>query len=177
MLREAGCCVNADLSPPHRLDLTVPLVLHARYLGAELSAAFDDRATGGDFRNYYTGIEPVCNGRYDLLLVTLQKSAQSKDHLKYRDFPLSTHRFHWQSKAATTLQSREGKRYVAPDREGVTPLLLVRERNKDAGQTVAFRYLGPVKPVRCEGERPISVEWQLAYAMPAEVLAEGRVAA
>ena len=75
------------------------------------------------------------------------------------------------------MQSREGKRHVAPDREGVTPLLLVRERNKDAGQTVAFRYLGPVKPVRCEGSRPISVEWQLAYAMPAEVLAEGRVAA
>lgn len=41
---------------------------------------------------------------------------------------------------------------------------------------MAFQYLGPVDPDRDEGERPITIEWQLRYAMPREVLAAGRIA-
>ena len=35
--------LNAVLTPPHALAPEIPLVLHARYLGVELSAAFDHR--------------------------------------------------------------------------------------------------------------------------------------
>ena len=168
--------LNAVLPSAHRLEPDVPLVLHARYLGPELSAAFDDRTADGDFRDYYTGVESICDGRYDLLLVTLEKSAATKEHLRYRDFPLSETRFHWQSKARTTIDSRDGRRHLHPRREGVTPLLLVREQSKDGSQTVAFRYLGPVLPASHEGERPITVEWAVS-AMPADLVALGRVAA
>ena len=44
------------------------------------------------------------------------------------------------------------------------------------GVTMAFRYLGPVDPDGADGERPITIEWRLRYAMPREVLVAGRVA-
>ena len=59
----------------------------------------------------------------------------------------------------------------------MTPLLFVRERaDERAGMTMAFRYLGPVDPDGADGERPITIEWRLRYAMPREVLVAGRVA-
>jgi hypothetical protein len=169
---------NAVLPHPHELDDAIPLRLHARYLGVELSAAFDQRSSKGEFRDYYTGVETTGNGRYDLLFVTLEKSAAKKEHLKYRDFPLNEQRFHWQSKARTTRDSREGRRHLTPDAEKCVPLLLVRESD-DArpGITAAFQYLGPVSPDGDEGERPISIEWKLMFSMPASLVTRGRVAA
>lgn len=169
---------NALLTPPHELKPDVPLRLHARYLGTELSAAFDQRSTKGAFRDYYTGVEATGDGKYDLLLVTLEKSAAKKEHLKYRDFPLSEHRFHWQSKARTHRDSREGRRHLDPAKENCTPLLLVRRRDEDRpGVTAAFQYLGPVTPDGSEGECPISIEWKLSYPMPLSLVVGGRVAA
>jgi len=169
---------NAVLADPHELDQVIPLRLHARYLGVELSAAFDQRSTKGEFRDYYTGVETTGNGAYDLLLVTLEKSAAKKEHLKYRDFPLNELRFHWQSKARTTRSSREGKRHLNPAAEGCVPLLFVREREDDRpGITAAFQYLGPVLPDGNDGERPISIEWKLRFSMPSELVTRGRVAA
>jgi len=169
---------NAVLADPHELESSVPLRLHARYLGAELSAAFDQRSVKGEFRDYYTGVEPTADRRYDLLLVTLEKSATTKEHLKYRDLPLNERRFHWQSKARTTRESREGKRHLDPSGQGCIPLLFVREREDERpGITRAFQYLGPVSPDGDEGERPISIEWKLEFAMPSALVVRGRVAA
>ena len=169
---------NAVRGDVATLEPDVPLVVHARYLGVELSAAFDHRTKEGQLRDYFTGVESTADRRYDLLLTTLEKGAAVKEHLRYRDFPLSETEFHWQSKARTTLGSREGRRHLVPAAEGCTPLLFVRERNDDrAGVTMAFCYLGPVEPIASEGERPISVTWRLRHAMPPGLLLTGRVAA
>lgn len=169
---------NAVLPHLHRPLPDVPLVLHARYLGVELSAAFDDRSGKGEFRNYYTGVEPVAERRFDLLFVTMQKADEVKEHLRYRDFPLSETMFHWQSQAATTQTSKQGQRHLHPKANCVTPLLFVRETQKTNGkQTVAFMYLGPVEPAAYHGERPISIEWRLTYPMPSALVDAGRIAA
>jgi hypothetical protein len=104
--------LNAVLTPAHALAPEIPLVLHARYLGVELSAAFDHRTKEGSFRDYYTGVEPTDGGKVDLLLVTLDKAAATKEHLRYRDFPLNERRFHWQSddRPGVTM----GFRYLGP---------------------------------------------------------------
>jgi hypothetical protein len=112
-----------------------------------------------------------------LLLVTLDKAAATKEHLRYRDFPLNERRFHWQSKARTTRDSNQGRRHLKPAQHGVTPLLFVRERADDRpGVTMGFQYLGPVEPDGDLEERPITIEWRLKYAMPHAVLEGGRVA-
>ena len=169
--------LNAVLAEPHTLAIEIPLALHARYLGVELSAAFDHRTNKGRFRDYYTGVELTQGKKFDLLLVTLDKAAGTKEHLRYRDFPLNDRRFHWQSKSRTTRESKEGRRHLNPAKSGVTPLLFVRERaDERAGVTMAFQYLGPVAPDGAEGERPITIEWRLKYAMPREVLQTGKIA-
>lgn len=169
---------NAVLVHPHRPLPDVPLVLHGRYLGVELSAAFDDRSAKGDFRQYYKGVEQVANKRFDLLFVTMQKADEVKEHLRYRDFPLSETMFHWQSQAATTQASKQGQRHLQPAQNGLTPLLFVRETEKIGGkQTAAYVYVGPVEPASFHGERPISIEWRLAYPMPTALVDAGRIAA
>lgn len=167
---------NAILAPDRRLEAANPLALHGRYLGVELSAAFDQRTKDGEFRDFYTGVEPVAGGRYDMLLVTLEKSAQQKEHLRYRDFPLSDRRLHWQSKAGTTRASKQGRRHLTPEVENCTPLLFVRELPDDRpGVTMAFRYLGPVRPDSDEGERPIrssGCSWTAHAARPRSARAD-----
>lgn len=168
---------NATLAPPHTLHPEVPLALHGRYLGVELSVAFDQRTRDGHFREYYTGVERTKDGAFDMLLVTLEK-ANAKEHLRYRDFPLNERRFHWQSKSRTTRDSLDARRLLDPRGEGCTPLLFVRERSDDRpGVTMAFQYLGPVTPDGDAGERPISIEWRLDHSMPAELARRGRIAA
>lgn len=169
---------NAILAPVHELAPTIPLCLHASYLGAEISAAFGERTERGHLRDYYSGVESAAAGRYDILLVTLQKAPSKKEHLKYRDFPLNEWRFQWQSKSGTTRESRQGRRHLDPVAEGCVPLLFVRMRDDDRpGVTAAFQYLGPVTPGGSEGERPITMEWKLEHAMPPALVSRGRVAA
>jgi len=156
---------RADRLPrPEPLAAEVPLFVHAKYLDVELSTAF--RAISKDkgaYRNFYTGVEPVGDGRYDLLLVTLDKADVEHEHLRYSDFALGPETFQWQSKASTRPDDLQGRRHLDPRAEGVTPLLFVRESKKDArGVTQAFRYLGPVQPQSARGERPITIEWALS---------------
>ncbi len=141
----------------------VPLVRHGRYLDVELSAAFGTIAkTTGKFRHFYTGVERVAGGRFDLLLVTLDKGDQKHDRLRYQDFPLNELHFQWQSQSGTRVEDEDGLRHLQPEVHGVTPLLFVRETKKDSrGVTSAFRFLGPVAPVAHRGERPITIEWKL----------------
>ncbi len=148
----------------------IPLVMHARYLDVELSVAFHTvTREDGRYRNLYTGVEAVCDGRYDLLLVTLDKGGVAKEHLRFKDYPISEQLFHWQSQSATRQSDRKGHRHLRPAELGIEPLLFVRETQKDErGVTAAFRYLGPVSPQSAQGERPISVEWRMQTPLKPE---------
>jgi superfamily II DNA or RNA helicase len=155
---------RADALPHSRtLSPETPLALHGQYLDVELSVAFAAIArTDGKYRRFYTGVEPVAQGRHDLLLVTLDKGDVKHEHLQYADFPLSEWLFQWQSKSGTEQTSAQGQRHLEPAATGVTPLLFVRESKRDArGVTNAFRYLGPVHPRSHRGERPITIDWEL----------------
>lgn len=165
--------MRADSLPQAAIfDADVPLAVHGRYLDVELSAAFQAISKKeGKFRNFYTGVEPVCDGRFDLLLVTLDKGGVAHEHLRYHDFALGPTTFQWQSQAGTRQDDARGNRHLRPVEAGVTPLLFVRDSKKDArGVTNAFRFLGPVLPAAWRGERPITIEWQLAQPLAAEWL-------
>jgi hypothetical protein len=163
---------------PHSgvLDPEVPVVVHGRYLDVELSAAFAATTRDeGKYKNFYTGVEPVCGGRYDLLLVTLDKGDVEHEHLQYADFPLTETLFQWQSQSRTRADSEDGLRHLAPAARRVTPLLFVRESKKDSrGVTSAFRFLGPVHPRSHRGERPITIEWELSTPLLPEWLRRWR---
>jgi superfamily II DNA or RNA helicase/HKD family nuclease len=152
------------------LEADIPIVVHGRYRDIELAAAFGATSKDeGVFRSFYSGVEAVADGRFDLLLVTLGKGDVKKEHLRYNDFPLDENVFHWQSRARTRQDDALGRRHIHPDEEGVTPLLFVRDTKKDGrGVTCAFRFLGAVVPEKVSGERPISIEWRLSTPLRPE---------
>ena len=53
--------------------------------------------------------------------------------------------------------------------------LFVRAGRKDDRGTQPYAYLGPVRYVRHQGERPMQIVWDLERPMPAWVLTAGSV--
>ncbi|MFT3912601.1 MAG: DUF3427 domain-containing protein [Anaeromyxobacteraceae bacterium] len=161
-------------APPASLPADVPLHLHARYRTEEITAAFDLRSRDGHLYTPQMGVVPA--GKYDLLLVTLDKGAKKKlPHLQYRDYALSPRLFHWQSQASTTRDSTAGKRHMD---SAVVPLLFVREASKDdRGLGMPYRFLGAARRVEERGERPINITYELTDGeIPADLLVVARAA-
>ena len=155
----------------------VPLAIHASYRQNEVMAAFADIRNG----KLYAPREGVvfhgatgCN----LLFVTLTKDERDYSPTTlYRDYALSTDRFHWQSQSGTRPDDKKGQRHVHHDANGVTPLLFVRETKKDdRRETVPYVFLGPATLVSWMGERPMDIEWRLSHPMPERVYRVARVA-
>jgi hypothetical protein len=82
----------------------------------------------------------------------------------YRDHAISPRLFHWESQHTAHAGTRAGKRYI----EGTSQVLLfVRQHQKlPNGLAEPFVFLGPAKPKRSRGERPMQIEWALDVPMP-----------
>ncbi len=109
-----------------------------------------------------------------LLFVTLDKSGQPEKH-KYQDSFVSPTEVRWQSQNKTSQSSESGQRLARHRELGVTIHLFVRARPKDGAKTAGFVYCGPVAFQRWEGEKPITVWWRLAAAVPEPLRALLRV--
>lgn len=59
-------------------------------------------------------------------------------------------------------------------KRGYTILVFARDQKKRNGVTVPFTYLGPVKLVRYEDDRPIKMVWSLQHPMPVEMFEDNR---
>jgi len=100
-----------------------------------------------------------------VLLVTLDKSAQAKEH-RYEDRFEGPDGFQWQSqnkqhRAGTTEQK------LARHKElGIPVHLFVRKASKVVGRTAPFLYCGECEFDRWEGDRPITVHWKLRTRLP-----------
>ena len=102
------------------------------------------------------------------MFVTLDKSEGFDERVQYHDYAISPKLFHWQSQNAASTTNKTGRRYIdsaaEPLANGWRFYLFVRE-NKDS----AFAALGEVSLIKAEGERPISITWELKTAMPVEL--------
>lgn len=155
------------------------LQLHARYSKAEVLAAL------GEVRN--GAIPAIREGTYfshqakvEALFVTLEKSDKHyKASTRYDDYPISATRFHWQSRSVTADHQPTGKRYVRASADSTDLVnLFVRQRLKDErGETMPYVNLGPVTYRSHTGNRPMSIEWELAHEMPMWLFQETKRAA
>ena len=101
----------------------------------------------------------------ELFFVTLDKSDKHfSPSTRYEDFAVSPTRFHWQSQSLTSADSNTGIRYRKQLDNGATFLLFVRAKKEEA-----FWFLGPVRYVSHTGSRPMSIYWDLATPMAAEL--------
>jgi hypothetical protein len=148
------------------------LLLHAQYMLAEIMAAFDVRSDDGRaWQSPQAGVLSVAGGKYDIFLVTLQKSEKEySPSTMYEDYAISPTEFHWQSQNNARPGKGMGERHVRHRDLGITPLLFVRTTRKDErGATMPYRFLGPVSIVDYNGERPISITWRLKHPMPSKL--------
>ncbi len=155
---------------PIALPGGAPLDLHGSYLLLEILAAFG-RANFSECREVREGVLYLPEHRTDLFFVTLRKSPKDySPSTLYKDYAVSETLFHWQSQNRTTPESPTGQRYIRHQEEGVTPLLFVRTQEKGPemplGLSSPYLFLGPVRYVRHEGSRPVSILWHLESPMP-----------
>ncbi len=160
------------------VDAEVPLSLHTRYTRNEIMAAFGE-TTAEKPRFWREGVKRITRYNADIFLVTLNKSERRfSPSTRYRDYPISPKRFHWESQSTTTTSSPTGQRYLNHEAMGTRIFLFVRE--SDVGDSVGaspFLFLGPAKHVSHEGERPIAIVWELEHEMPLDFFQAARVAA
>ena len=86
--------------------------------------------------------------------------------LQYQDRFLSPTEFHWQSQNKNSQSSDLGQTILHHKERGIPVYLLVRRRDKVGGTTQPFLYAGELTFVRWEGERPITVLWELTEPVP-----------
>jgi superfamily II DNA or RNA helicase len=162
-------------TPISKIKLPFPcfLQLHAAYGSAEIKAALGlatlERAgpTG-------QGVLHVPDFKCYIHLVTFRKDECAfSPTTRYRDYPISDTRLHWESQSTTTRQSPTGQNYLNFVERGYTILFFARLERQIDGETAPFVYLGPALGlISAEGDRPIRMVWELKYPMPADLLEE-----
>ena len=99
-----------------------------------------------------------------ILLVTLDKANLSVGG-QYEDHFENPKRFVWQSQTSTRKDSDRG-RIISGENSDWQVHLFIRGSKLRDGKAAPFRYAGEVVFAGWEGERPITVEWQLQDEVP-----------
>jgi hypothetical protein len=100
-----------------------------------------------------------------ILLVTLDKSTQAKQH-RYEDRFEAPDQFHWQSQ---NKQHRGGTIEQKLSRHvelGIPVHLFVRKISKVDGRAAPFLYCGECEFLSWDSDRPITIRWKLKSPLP-----------
>lgn len=154
-----------------------PLLVHAEYTRDEIFAGLgitsNDRIVRPQAGVYYDAKQ-----RVDIFLVTLNKTEREYSATTmYQDYPISPKLFHWESQNSTRERSETGQRYINHAARGSSVLLFVRSDKRANGRTMPYTFLGPVRYVSHERERPMQIIWGLEHEMPARFFLETKIAA
>jgi hypothetical protein len=143
-----------------------PLFLHASYGIREVLTAVG-WLTPERRSPFRAGVLPLPQRKIELLFVTLDKSEGCHDRIAYRDYAISTERFHWQTQYSAGPDTPAGRRYVESPGNGWQFQLFVRTRKGEP-----YRACGPVMLELAEGDRPMTITWVLRYPLPARLFRE-----
>lgn len=120
---------------------------------------------------------PIISGVFKLgkeyfLSVNLIKD-NVKDDLKFKDHFIDQKHFQWQSMNKTTQFSVDGQNLINHQKLGFNLHLLVRktatDSNKLGGYSENFIYLGKVKVLSYQGEKPITFQFELEHEVPMDL--------
>lgn len=164
--------------PTHALP-ALPFRVHATYSRDEISAGLREVRKGKLLRTQAGVLESEANGA-DVFFVTLDKDERHfTPTTLYRDYPISPTRFHWESQSVTRETSPTGRRYQRAGSELAWRTLLFVRKSKHGptGVTSPYLFLGPVRYVSHEGEKPMQIVWELERPMPPDFFEEAKVAA
>ncbi|WP_419176894.1 DUF3427 domain-containing protein [Desulfosediminicola sp.] len=158
-----------------KLPFPCDLKLHAAYGSHEIKAAL---GLNSFQKPGPTGVGVMHNSELKVYvhLVTFRKVEQDfSPTTLYKDYPISRTLMHWESQSTATQKTATGQNYIHIRERGYTVLFFARVEKQIEGETAPFVYLGPAaKLISYEGERPISMVWELEYPMPAAMFEEAR---
>jgi superfamily II DNA or RNA helicase len=100
-----------------------------------------------------------------ILLVTLDKSAQAKEH-RYEDRFEAAERFQWQSQNKQQRGGATEQKLARHVELGIPVHLFVRKAPKVDGRAAPFLYCGECEFLSWDGDRPITVHWKLKTPVP-----------
>jgi hypothetical protein len=100
-----------------------------------------------------------------ILLVTLDKSTQPKEH-RYEDRFEAPDRFQWQSQNKQQRAGATEQKLARHVELGIPVHLFVRRRSKVDGRAAPFLYCGECEFLGWDGDRPITVRWMLKSPVP-----------
>jgi superfamily II DNA or RNA helicase len=159
--------------------MELPFQVHARYGRDEISAGLR-QVRGEKLLRTQGGVLHCADAGVDVLYVEVNKDPKHYTPTTlYNDYALSPTRFHWESQSVTRADSPTGQRYRGL---GTPPwwriLLFVRqEKNDSRGFTSPYTFLGPVRCVSHQGERPMQIVWELERPMPPSFYSAIKIAA
>ena len=158
--------------------LDLPFRVHATYSRDEISAGLRQTRKGKLLRTQ-GGVYKDEDASADIFYVTLQKDEKEfTPTTLYEDYPISPTRFHWESQSKTRADSDTGRRYQGHTARGWRILLFVRQTKRDdRGITSPYLFLGPVRYIEHEREKPMRIIWELERPMPPEFFRQVKVAA
>ncbi|MBK7862493.1 MAG: DUF3427 domain-containing protein [Archangiaceae bacterium] len=173
-----GLLADRSRKPTYALD-GLTFRVHATYSRDEISAGLLQvrdrklmRTQGGVYKDD--------SAKADIFYVTLDKDpAHFTPTTLYNDYPISPTRFHWETQSKTREDSETGRRYRGEHpAKGWRHLLFVRRAKvTELGVTAPYLFLGPVRYVSHESEKPMRIVWELERAMPASFFNEVKIAA
>lgn len=143
-----------------------PLVLHASYGIREILTAVG-WLTAERRTPFQAGVLALPQRKTELLFVTLDKSEGYHHGIAYRDYAISTERFHWQSQNSAGPDTPAGRRYLESPANGWQFQLFVRVRKAEP-----YRACGPVTLESAEGSRPLSIVWRIEVALTTRLFRE-----
>lgn len=160
---------------PLHLPFPCALHLHAAYGSGEIKAGLglctlEKSGPAG------VGVFHAENLKCYVHLVTFHKSEQDfSPTTQYRDYPISRTQLHWESQSTTTQASATGQNLLRFRERGYTILFFARLEKRVEDETAPFIFLGPAKCLlSAEGNRPISMVWELTHLIPASLFEESR---
>lgn len=162
-------------TPRIALPIDCGLRLHAAYGYREVMAHFG-KASLAKSGPTGVGVVPLRESRTYLHFITFRKEERDfAPTTRYKDYPITPDRLHWESQASTTQDSRTGQDYLHFEERGFTILFFARMEKKEDGATSPFLFLGPAtRLLHYESNRPIQMVWELAHPMPAALFETAR---
>jgi superfamily II DNA or RNA helicase/HKD family nuclease len=150
----------------------VPLKIHSSYNRSEILSALGVARLGGQMpRDFGQGVRWVEELKTDALLITLEKNERDfSPTVRYKDYAISSTRFHWESQSTTPENSVTGLRYQQHAQQGSHVLLFLRRYKRNSiGKAEPWMLLGPATYAGHTGSKPMAITWDLHHELPADV--------
>jgi superfamily II DNA or RNA helicase len=153
---------HVDLGYTHSLDL------HCTYTRDQLLLGLDYKTP----RSVMEGVIYLKEKNTSVLFVTLNKDEKSFTELtSYKDYPIDSNSFHWQSQHKTSVDSPGGQKLINQQENNTKILLFVREDTKTKYNNASpYTFFGEAEYVSHNGSKPINIVWKLKKSMPPKFL-------